>query len=240
MLLIDVYRWKTFSYVYSGMALPTILLLLLGAAIGGAVPNVPEWSTAYDKYSVGGVLAEMLTPAGGFGKFVVVVLAFSVVANIAVSQYSVSLNIQMVHPVFTKVPRSIFTLITTLVLIPVSIKAATSFFENLENFLGIISYWSAAFCAIIILEFIWFRNMSYATYDHSIWNVATQLPYGIAAISALICSFGLVVPCMAEIWYTGPIAKHTGDIGFEVAFVLSGMLYLPFRTLEIRMRGGHL
>jgi purine-cytosine permease-like protein len=222
------------------MVIPTILLLILGAAIGGAVPNVPTWEAAYAKDSVGGVLAEMLTPAHGFGKFIVVVLALSVIGNIAVSMYSISLNIQMFHPIFTQIPRSIFSVVTTAVLIPVSIKAATSFFESLENFLGIISYWSASFVAIMMTEFVWFRKMDYATYDHSIWNVGKKLPLGIAAICAGICSFGLVIPCMAEVWYTGPIAKTTGDIGFEVAFFVSGILYVPFRTLEIRLRGGRL
>ena len=43
---------------------------------------------------------------------------------------------------------------------------------------------------------------------------------------------------MDEVWYTGQIAKTTGDIGFEVAFVVSLLLYIPFRTLEIRLRVG--
>ena len=99
MQLIENCRWRIISYVYTGMVIPTILLLILGAAIGGAVPNVPEWQAAYDKDSVGGVLAEMLTPAHGFGKFIVVILALSVIGNIAVSMYSISLNIQMFHPI---------------------------------------------------------------------------------------------------------------------------------------------
>ena len=233
-------RWKIFTYVYTGMAVPSILLLILGAAIGGAVPNVPTWSAAYEKDSVGGVLAEMLTPADGFGKFIVVILALSVVGNIAVSMYSISLNIQMFHPFFTQVPRPIFSIITTAILIPVSIQAARSFFNSLENFLGIISYWSASFVAIMMTEFIWFRKSDYSTYDPRIWNVGSKLPWGVAAITAGICSFGMVVPSMAEVWYTGPIAKTTGDIGFECAFVLSLVLYVPFRTLEIRLQGGRL
>lgn len=236
--LLIIHRWKTFTYVYAGMAIPSILLLILGAAIGGAVPSVPEWSAAYDKNSVGGILAEMLAPAGGFGKFVVVILALSVIGNIAISMYSISLNIQMFAPFLKEVPRSIFSIITTAVLIPVSIKAAESFFDSLENFLGIISYWSASFVAVMIVEFVWFRKMDYSTYDHEVWNIGSKLPPGIAAISAGICSFALVVPSMAEVWYTGPIAKTTGDIGFEGAFVLSAILYVPFRSLEIKLTCG--
>ena len=60
-----------------------------------------------------------------------------------------------------------------------------------------------------------------------------MLPSGVASIGAGIASFGLVVPCMAQAWYTGPIAKITGDIGFEVAFLLGSILYIPFRAMEI-------
>ena len=67
-----------------------------------------------------------------------------------------------------------------------------------------------------------------------------MLPTGVAALGAGICLFGLIVPSMLQLWYEGPIAKSTGDIGFEVAFCLSAILYVPFRLLEIRIRGGRL
>lgn len=51
--------------------------MILGAAIGGAVPNVPSWSAGYETNSASGVLAAMLHPAGGFGQFVTVLLAVS-------------------------------------------------------------------------------------------------------------------------------------------------------------------
>ncbi|RDW80195.1 hypothetical protein BP6252_04833 [Coleophoma cylindrospora] len=233
----DAPRRKTFGYVYVGMVVPSILLLVLGAAIGGAVPNVPSWSAAYEVNSVGGVLAEMLTPAKGFGKFIVVLLALSVVGNISLSMYSISLNIQMLFPWLLKVPRAVFTVITTAIIIPVSMKAANSFFNSLENFLGVISYWSAAFVAIMMVEFLVFRKGDYASYDPANWNNRKKLPSGIAALGAGLCSFALVIPSMAQIWYTGPIALKTGDIGFEFAFIISGILYVPFRMLEIKIQG---
>lgn len=42
---------------------------------------------------------------------------------------------------------------------------------------------------------------------------------------------------MYQVWYEGPIAKHTGDIAFELAFVVAASLYYPFRTLEIKLLG---
>ncbi|KAI9742636.1 MAG: hypothetical protein M1818_003777 [Claussenomyces sp. TS43310] len=233
-------RLKVFSYVYAAMATPTILLLILGAAIGGAVPNVPEWSAAYEVNSTGGVLTAMLSPAGGFGKFVAVLLALSVIGNIGISMYSISLNIQMLLPILTRVPRPLFSLLTTAILIPVSIAAARNFFNSLENFLGVISYWSASFVAIMLVECCVFRRGDARSYDPAIWDKGRLLPWGVAALAAGLCSFALVIPCMAEAWYTGPLARTTGDIGFEVAFCLSAVLYVPFRWMEIRLRGGKL
>lgn len=64
-----------------------------------------------------------------------------------------------------------------------------------------------------------------------------RLPTGLAAIVAGVACFGLVIPSMDQVWFVGPIARTTGDIGFEVAFALSGVLYFPLRYLEIRWRG---
>ncbi|KII95691.1 hypothetical protein PLICRDRAFT_96749 [Plicaturopsis crispa FD-325 SS-3] len=228
---------RIFAYTYLGLFLPTVPLMILGAAIGGAVPNVPSWTAGYDTGSAGGILAAMLTPAGGFGKFVTVILAFSTLGNVSASLYSISLNFQILVPVFMRVPRAVFAVITTAILIPVSIKAATSFFDSLQNFIGVIAYWSAAFVAIVITEHVVFRKGDAASYDHAIYRDARALPSGVAGLAAGALSFAVVIPSMAQIWYTGPIAKRTGDIGFEVAFFASGILYVPLRMLEIHFRG---
>jgi purine-cytosine permease-like protein len=64
-------------YTYAGLALPTVLLMTLGAAIGGATPNIESWMTAYEQNAASGVLSAMMHPAGGFGQFVTVLLAVS-------------------------------------------------------------------------------------------------------------------------------------------------------------------
>lgn len=59
---------RLFLYCYLGLALPSLPLMILGAAIGGAVPNTPALLEGYNNGSVGGALGAMLQPAGGFGK----------------------------------------------------------------------------------------------------------------------------------------------------------------------------
>lgn len=126
---------------------------------------------------------------------------------------------------------------STAIIIPVSIKVAADFFDSLSNFLGIIGYWPASFVAIVVLEHLVFRKAQTDKYNLEKWNVARDLPSGLAAIGAAVMSFGLVIPCMDQIWFTGPIAAHAGDLGFEIAFILSAILYVPLRWLEVRMQG---
>ena len=211
--------------------------MILGAAIGGATPNSPALAEGYEKTLVGGVLAAMLSSAGGFGKFVVVILSLTLLGNCAGTIYAISLNFQNLAPGLGRVPRYLYAVVVTVIVIPIAIKAAQDFFYNLENFIGLIGYWSAVFFSIVVTEHLYFRKGNYDSYDHAAWARADLLPVGVAAVASGVLSFGLIIPCMAQVWWTGPIAETTGDIGFEVALVLSALLYIPLRTLEKRLTG---
>lgn len=226
-------------YTYAGLALPTVLLMVLGAAIGGATPNIPSWQQGYETNAASGVLAAMLHPAGGFGRFVTVVLGFSMVGNLSATMYSITLNFQMLLPWLFRIQRIIFSIVITAIVIGVAIKAASSFFTNLENFLGLIGYWAAAFIGVVVTDHVWFRGRNFGAYteDEALWDDGSRLPMGWAAMGASIGCLGLVVPCMYQIWFTGPIAERTGDLGFEVALVLSAGLYVPLRYLEKKVCG---
>ncbi|KAK3378473.1 permease for cytosine/purines, uracil, thiamine, allantoin-domain-containing protein [Podospora didyma] len=228
---------KIFWYSYLGLGLPTILLMILGAAIGGAVTNVPSWSAGYESNLAGGVLAAMLEPAGGFGKFLVVILSFTLLGNLAASSYSVTLNFQLLAPGMVRVPRYVFALILTAIVIPLSIRAAVDFFLNLENVIALIGYWSSAFLGVVMVEHLYFRRGDCESYDPDAWDTASLLPLGVGALAASALSFGLVIPSMDQTWYHGPFAKTTGDIGFELAFVVTAVLYIPLRHLEKRLSG---
>lgn len=211
--------------------------MTLGAAIAGALPNNPSWQAAYDKTLVGGALAAMLSPADGFGKFCVVILSLTLLGNTAGTMYAITLNFQTLIPWLLRVPRYVFSIVVTIIVIPVAISAANDFFVNLENFIALIGYWSASFVGIVGVEHVIFRRGVHETYEHSMWNDGAKLPPGVAALASGVLCFGVVVPCMSQVWFTGPVAETTGDIGFEVAFVVSGLLYVPLRCIEKRYTG---
>jgi len=122
-------------------------------------------------------------------------------------------------------------------IVPISIVGAHRFYDTITNFLGTIGYWSSIYITMVMIEHLYFRKNDVSLYDVTAWNVPQRLPSGIAAVAAGVLSFAVVIPFMSHVWFTGPVARTTGDIGFWVAFVVSGLLYFPFRWIEIRWRG---
>ena len=80
------------------------------------------------------------------------------------------------------------------------------------------------------------RRGAFAAYDLRHWNNYRRLPLGLAAIGACLLAVGLIVPSMDQVWFVGPFARTTGDIGFELAFVTTAVCYVPLRLLELRFR----
>ncbi|KAJ3782639.1 permease for cytosine/purines, uracil, thiamine, allantoin-domain-containing protein [Lentinula aff. detonsa] len=253
---------KIFLYTYFGLFIPIVSVQCLGAAFSAVAlspslssSSVPAtWAQSYASLSVGGLLQSILSPAGRFGDFLTVLLSLSVAGNIAATFYSIGLNMQLVLPVLIVVPRYVFSIVATAIVLPLAIVGSHTFYSALEDFLGLIGYWCSAFVAILLVEHLVFRkryssfrnlnqndqgnhNVWTRFYPLSYWKTPSFLPSGLSAIAAGIISFGLVIPSMSQIWFTGPIAEKTGDIGFEVAFVLAGLVYVCLRSMEVRLRG---
>ena len=64
------------------------MIQCLGSAVAVAAPGVPSWNAAYEEDNVGGLVAAMLAPVGGFGKFLLVLLSLGVTGNLAPTLYS--------------------------------------------------------------------------------------------------------------------------------------------------------
>ena len=97
----------------------------------------------------------------------------------------------------------------------------------------IIGYWSSIFLAIILTEHLLFRKNNFDSYQIEDWDKPNKLPIGVAALLAFLGGFGMVIPSMSQMWYTGPIAEAgTGDIGVLTGSVVGAVLYAILRGLE--------
>ncbi|KAJ7806851.1 hypothetical protein B0H14DRAFT_2874836 [Mycena olivaceomarginata] len=207
--------WKTFAWTYAGLIFPLVLIQWLGAALMAAD-------------ELGGLLGAVLIPVvGNFGRFCMVLLVLSVVANNIINVYSMGLSISVVGIWLAKVPRLIWPILA----------------GELMNVLG---YWLSIFVVVVLLEHFVFRGGDFARYDAAeSWNKSERVPIGIAAVIAFLFGALGTAMGMAQIWYIGKIGALVGgaanpfggDIGFELAGAFAGIVYVPARYLELKKFG---
>lgn len=234
--------WRIFNYVYLGFLVASLPAHLIGAAFTAAALSVPAWQAGLGNGNdIGGLVGAILEPVGGFGKFLLVLVALTTPSACAPTMYTACTSFMAIAPVFAKIPRFLFAILSTAILIPVAIVGATKFYSTFVDILSLIGYWLAPHCAITLIEHFVFRRDSYASYavQHA-WNKPSHpnLPRGYAAVLTFLVAVGLIVVCMEQAWYTGPIARAgTGDIGMLVGFVGSILVYLCARWAEKRWVG---
>jgi purine-cytosine permease-like protein len=134
--------------------IPLILIESLGAAYMTTLTSKPTWATKYDDNGVGGLIAAGLSPLGGFGGFLTVLMALSIVANNIPNIYSMSLTVQIFGKHFQAIPRLFITILGTGAYIVLAIVGASHFDSWLNTLLVILSYWLSIFFVSFIFMFI--------------------------------------------------------------------------------------
>jgi NCS1 nucleoside transporter family len=217
---------RVFWLTFLGVFIPCVLLETLGLAL----TTVP----ALNGLSGGDLMAGALSPLGGFGVVLIILLALSIVANNIPNDYSLGLSMQVLGPWFQGVKRYIWTLIGAVIYVLIAVPAATNFNETLTNFLLIIAYWLGPWAIILVLEHFVFRHGRYNVDD---WNNRSRLPIGWAAIVSMAIGLVGVLLGAAQLYYTGPIGKLVGpygiDLGFELGVLFAGISYFFLRRIEL-------
>jgi purine-cytosine permease-like protein len=95
--------WRVFMWTYLGIAVPCVLTMWLGAAIASAAltgssasmigTTLGDWWAMYEEHELGGLLHAVMVPTmHGGGKFFMVLLVLSVVANNIINVYSMGMS----------------------------------------------------------------------------------------------------------------------------------------------------
>ena len=215
---------RVFWLTFLGVFVPCVVLEILGMAL-----------TTWKLLGGGELLAAVLSPLGGFGSFLVILLALSIIANNIPNDYSLGLSIQVLGRNFQRIPRWSWTLIGAVVYVLIALSTAANFNETLSNFLLLIAYWLGPWAIVLILEHFVFRHGTYNVED---WNTRSKLPIGWAAIVSLAIGLVGVLLGAAQVYYVGPIAglinqPYGMDVGFELGIVLTAIAYLIFRRVEL-------
>lgn len=203
----DVSGARVFWLTYAGLNLPCILIECLGAA--EATVTRADWQQMYADGGVGGLLAASLSPAGGFGKFLMVLLALSIVGNNIPNMYSFALTFQVLGPFAQRIPRVFLVLLGTVVYIVLSIVGAAHFESWLDTLLVLLSYWLAIFATVLVEEHFLFRGGDWLGYEPEDYNKPEHLPLGFAALFAAGCGVMGAVLGMATEWYVGVLGRKS-------------------------------
>jgi purine-cytosine permease-like protein len=135
-------RTKVFFSVFLGLMFPLLFTEMLGIAVMSATALNDGQNRYMDGYTAsgsGGLLAAVLfPPLGGFGKFCLVLLALSIIANNCPNVYSIGLTMQVMGRWTQRVPRFIWTAVATAVYIAIAIPGYSHFETVLENFMNFI------------------------------------------------------------------------------------------------------
>jgi len=233
---------KIFWFTYAGLNIPLILLETLGAAIMTTITTNQHFADRYSTGSIGGLLGAGLEPAGGFGKFCLVVLAFGSVSCNIPNMYSMALTAQALHPWMQAIPRPFLVVLCTAIYVVLAIFGFDHFVNWLDTLLVFLSNWLAIYTTIVIQEHLIFRGGNWENYKPDKALDLKVLPVGIAAFVALGAGVAGFILGMAQPWYIGILARKIdpdfgGDIGFELTAVFTGVVYPIARYYEKKRWG---
>lgn len=235
-------RRRVFLATWLGI-LPTVLFTeMLGCAVMTATSlNGADnpYQQGYNESGVGGLVGAVLFPrVGGFGKFCVVLLALSIVANNCPNIYSVSLTLLMLGRWTQHIPRFVWTVIASAVYIAIAIPGYSNFEAVLENFMNFIAYWLAIYEGIALADHFVFRR-GFSGYRPEDYDKPEKLPPGIASLISFCFGIAGMITGMSQSWWVGPIARHAGktpsggDVGFELGFAFAAVAYCILRPIEM-------
>ncbi|UQC75269.1 purine-cytosine permease FCY21 [Colletotrichum lupini] len=171
------------------------------------LPSAPRFETVYENQTVHRVISAMVGPAGGLSKFESIVLSSTLFGNIAAMGYTITINFQLLLSYFSRRSANIsydaYAPMMTSVASLVEIRDTADFIESLETFVPLIRYWSVASLNVNRGPLLGQRREA-AAKRGCVWSCFSCL--------------GVLVPCMAQMWWIGPTVETAGDFGIELAF----------------------
>jgi NCS1 nucleoside transporter family len=218
---------RVFTYALLGVAIPCIVLEVLGVLLANSMVS------SFNLVGAGaGPLMAANIAGGPAASLVLLLLAFSTIANNVPNDYSFALSTQVLG---INVRRWILTIVGAVAYVVIAYYFfARNFSANLQGFLLLIAYWLGAWNAIVLIE----HRLRKGRYQVADYTTASKLPPGIAAVVSMVA--GLAVAALgvnqaATINYEGPLAHALGDadLGFPLAIIVAGGLYFTLRRIEL-------
>ncbi|RDH38855.1 hypothetical protein BDQ94DRAFT_179774 [Aspergillus welwitschiae] len=233
----EIRRWKIWTVTTIGVSLSIAITLLLGAGLGSGVAINSKWASLYDG-TPGSLLMAGYDRLGPLGKLCAFINVLTIVSNNAPSSYSTGLNFQMLGEMWLRVPRPVFTTVSTLIYASCAIGGRNSLYEIFGNLMPLIGYWVIIWFTIVVEQDVLFNRGK--VYDWTDWNNWLKLPVGVAASTAFLIGWVGAIVGMNQAYYIGPVSRAIPggcDLGIWLGLGFTALAFPPFRMLELKIIG---
>ncbi|KAL8821916.1 MAG: hypothetical protein Q9223_000146 [Gallowayella weberi] len=188
----------------------------IGIGLASGIASVPTYNTAYET-SQGALIVAGFTDATsprafntGFGKFLAVIVALGLIANLVPPTYSSGIDFQVLGKNFQKIPRVIWNSVGVVIYTVCALAGQGHLAEIFTNFLALMGYWVIIWMGITLEEQFFFRSRFGfkvgignkegrrgwgQSYDWDLWDQPEKLPHGIAALIAFLAGWAGLGSC---------------------------------------------
>jgi NCS1 family nucleobase:cation symporter-1 len=176
-----------------------------------------------------------LMGGGTLGVLALVAIVFGAITSNSMNDYTGSLAFQALGArVKRPVTAAIVAVLAFAAILWMHAGDTSGKFENILLFIG---YWIAPFCAVVMIDWHYEKDLYTPSYLRNALGFR-HLASGWPAIAAFVLGFAAMLPFMNTSLITGPVAKalHGGDLAFYVGFVVTGALYYALRAAADRRR----
>jgi purine-cytosine permease-like protein len=196
--------------------------LVIGVVMGEMVDVVAAWQEAYAK-SPGSVLTRILQPTGMMLTIsCAVVLVIGTMLRTTKFLHSIVANLHDLNSRLQTVPTPIYPTILIPVCGSFAVLAKDHLIEVMVSTISITGYLTSIWFAILFVEYVLFNRFLSSCDKWLLEEHKRPYPFGLASSATLLLGCTVVVLCMTQTWYVGPIAHVLKHPGLDVSSSHSG------------------
>lgn len=210
-----------FLFTYGGLAVSTIWLMTLGAALTTIFPTYGDTPSE--------TIASLFP--GGMAPLIYIFIVLGVIATNVFNLYGAFMSLTTIVDTFSRVKaklsvRAVLLLVVFVIATIVAVAASDDFMTYFSNLLLVLSYLLFPWTTINLVDFYFVRKGRYVVKD--IFNPDGQYGrFNAPAIISYIVAIVVQVPFMSTAFFTGPLYEALGgvDIAWIIALTLPGVIY---------------
>ncbi|KAG9569799.1 hypothetical protein KCU71_g4156, partial [Aureobasidium melanogenum] len=221
-----------------GMLLSFAFTFVVGAGLGAKANTTATWREAYEG-SIGTLIAEVLRPMGVLLKISCgIVLVLGIMVNMIRSMYSMLADLYDLSSRLETVPMPLYPTMIMPICVMFAVLGRNHLTDIMISVYSITGSLASIWFGVLFTEYVLFNKSLGYNDKWLLQEGERQYPLGLASSATFLLSCTVVVLCMTQTWFVGPIGfffKSSGlDLAILVGFIASVIFYLILRFVELR------